>query len=284
MLEQRIGELKAIIAHNDGRNAADTRFTRAVDDLISAFYDDIGQITDTPARALFDLFVIKVLYVGRRSCHADVIDYLASMLETFLYARELFPPDAEGRARPIYVSDLLDDERAAQIAGAQIAGAQIAGAQIAGAQVADSRFEAYRSYADRALFVTGVFRAHTPRRRAAQPTVLRRVPSQSVDEAYYVATGKTMYRMASRQDGAEQQRETLERLARFFEVYVQALNEMSARYILGFDLDLLADRMLDSINAFRATRDERALAAARSYAAILQLDPVRYPALFSESA
>jgi hypothetical protein len=264
MLEQRIGELKAIIARNDGRNAADTRFTRAVDDLISAFYDDIGQITDTPARALFDLFVIKVLYVGRRSCHADVIDYLASMLETFLYARELFPPDAEGKARPIYVSDLLDDERRAQIA--------------------DSRFQAYRSYADRALFVTGVFRAHTSRRLPAQPTVLRRVPSQSVDEAYYVATGKTMYRMASRQDEAEQQRETLERLARFFEIYVEALNEMSARYILGFDLDLLADKMLDTINDFRATRDERSLAAARSYAAILQLDPVRYPALFSESA
>ncbi len=266
MLEQRIGELKAIIAQHDGHNAADTRFSRAVDELLGAFYDDIGHITDTPSRALFDLFVIKVLYVGRRSCHADVIDYLSSMLETFLFARQLFPPDADGKPRRIYLSDLLVDERRAQIA--------------------DTRFEAYRLYADRALFLTGVFHAQTSRARPAQPTVLRRVASQTVDEAYYVATGKTMYQMASRQDEAEQQqqRETLERLARFFEIYVEALNDMSARYILGFDLDLLADKMLDSINAFRETRDERALAEARSYAAILQLDPVRYPALFSESA
>jgi hypothetical protein len=264
MLEQRIGELKAIIALNDGRNAADTRFSRAVDELLNAFYDDIGQITRTPARALFDLFVIKVLYVGRRSCHADVIDYLASMLDTFLYARQLFPPDADGKIRQTYLSDLLAEERRPD--------------------AAESRYEAYRSYADRALFVSGIFHTRAARPRPSQPTVLRRVASPGVDEAYYVSTGKTMYRMASRQDEAAAQRDTLERLARFFEIYVAALNEMSDRYILGFDLDLLADKMLDSINAFRATRDERALAAARSYAAILQLDPVRYPALFHESA
>jgi hypothetical protein len=114
--------------------------------------------------------------------------------------------------------------------------------------------------------------------------VLRRVASQTVDEAYYVSTGKTMYRMASREDEAVAHRETLERLARFFEVYVEALNEMSVRYILGFDLDLLADKMLDSINAFRETQDQQALTAARNYAAILQLDPARYPALFNVSA
>jgi hypothetical protein len=264
MLEQRIGELKAIIAQNDGRNAADPRFARAVDELIGAFYDDIGRVSDIPARALFELFVIKVLYVGRKSCHADVIDYLASMLETFLHARELFPSDADGRPRNVYASDVLDEERREELA--------------------PTPFEAYRGYADRALFLTGVFHAQASRQRPAQPTVLRRVASRTVDEAYYVSTGKSMYRLASRFDEAADQRETFVRLARFFEVYVEALNEMSARYILGFDLDLLADKMLDSINAYRATRDERALAAARNYAAILQLEPARYPALFSESA
>jgi hypothetical protein len=268
MLEQRIRELKAIIAENDGHNAADSRFARAVDDLLSAFYDDIGHITDTPSRALFDLFVIKVLYVGRRSCHADVIDYLSAMLDTFLYARELFPPDADGAPRSIYFSDLLDEERRNEIAG--------------------DRFEAYRHYGDSALFLTGVFRQSVGAgRRAASPRApLRRDPPATVDASYYVSTGKAMYRMASQQDRAEEmrQRETLERLARFFEIYVEALNEMSMRYILGFDLDLLADKMLDSINAYRESRAPRALSDARRYAAILQLDADRYPALFGAAS
>ena len=264
MLEERVGELKAIIARNDGHNAADTRFSRAVDELISAFYDDISRVTDVSVRALFELFVIKVLYVGRKSCHADVIDYLASMLETFLHARALFPSDGAGVPAAVYASDVLDAERRAELA--------------------DTAFEAYRSYGDRALFLTGVFHAHASRRRPAQPTALRRSASRTVDATYYISTGKTMYRLASRFDEAADQRETLDRLARFFDVYAAALNEMSARYILGFDLDLLADKMLDSINAYRESHDARSLAEARGYATILQLEPARYPALFSESA
>lgn len=266
MLEQRIRELKAIIAANDGRNAADSRFARAVDDLLSAFYDDIGHITDTPSRALFDLFVIKVLYVGRRSCHADVIDYISALLETFLYAHELFPPDAEGKPRRLYFSDLMDDEGADEIQA--------------------DRFHAYRRYGDSALFLSGVFRENITRRRRRLPGGLRREEPAAVDSTYYVSTGRAMYRMASRQDGDEaaQQRETLQRLARFFEVYVEALNEMSSRYILGFDLDLLANKMLDSINAYRHNADQRALGDARRYAAILQLDAERYPALFGTTS
>jgi hypothetical protein len=111
---------------------------------------------------------------------------------------------------------------------------------------------------------------------------LRRAEPPVVDAGYYVTTGKTMYRMASRQDRAEstRQRETLERLARFFEVYVEALNEMSTRYILGFDLDLMANKMLDSINAWRRAGDTHALDNARRYAAILRVDAERYPTLF----
>jgi hypothetical protein len=186
------------------------------------------------------------------------------MLETFVHAAALFPPSTSGAPQQVFASDVLDAERRAELA--------------------DSAFEAYRSYGDRALFLTGVFQAQASRRRPGQPTALRRVASRTVDAAYYVSTGRTMYRLASRFDEAADQRETLDRLARFFDIYVAALNEMSARYILGFDLDLLADKMLDSINAYRESRDERLLAEARNYARILQLEPARYPALFSESA
>ena len=57
MLEQRILELKVIIAENDGRNAADARFARAVDELVSSFYDGVSRLSDLPSRALFDLFL-----------------------------------------------------------------------------------------------------------------------------------------------------------------------------------------------------------------------------------
>ncbi|HYM14275.1 MAG TPA: hypothetical protein VEZ14_01800, partial [Dehalococcoidia bacterium] len=136
MLEQRVDELKQIIAGNDGHNAADVRFARAVDELMSAVYGGIGEISAVPLRALFDLFVIKVLYVGRHSSHAGVIDYLGRLLETCLYTQTLFPPDDEGRPRRLYFSDMLDEQRIA--------------ARFA------SRFEAYRAYADSALFFSGV--------------------------------------------------------------------------------------------------------------------------------
>lgn len=262
MLEQRIRELKDIIVQNDGHNAADARFARAVDDLLSAFYDDIGHITDTPSRALFDLFVIKVLYVGRGSCHADVIDYLGALLDTFLYARELFPPDHSGAPQRPYFSDVLEEDR--------------------GDNSQRDRFEDYRRYGDSALFLSGVFQANLARRTRRADGPLRRNAPPSVDTSYYVTTGRTMYRMASQQQKAVavQQRETLERLAQFFEIYVDALHEMSSRYILGFDLDLLANKMLDSLNAYRHRADERALDNARRYAAILRLDTDRYPSLF----
>ena len=136
MLEQRISELKEIIAANDGRNAADPRFTRAVDDLVDSFYDGIGRVRSFPSRALFDLFVIKVLYVERRSTHADVIDYLGEMLDSFLYAHRLFPQGSDGKPRRVYFSDVVDEERRAEIAA--------------------DRYEAYRTYADSALFFSGV--------------------------------------------------------------------------------------------------------------------------------
>lgn len=262
MLEERIAELKQIIGGNDGRNAADASFTRAVDELLGALYDDIGQIKRLSTRALFDLFVIKVLYVGRQSRHADVIDYLGALLDGFVFTDALYPRDAEGRLRRRYLSDILDPQKRGE--------------------VFESPFDAYRSYADSALFMSGVVPYSLNRRRAGAPGAVRRRAAGGVDSAYYVSTGKTMYRLAARHEDAErqQQRETLGRLADCFEIYVDALNEMSERYIMGFDLDLVADKMLDNFNRYRASRDEHDLTSARRYAALLHLDPARFRALF----
>lgn len=262
MLEQRVEELKQIIAGNDGRNAADSRFARTVDELVSTVYDDIGEIRDMPSRALFDLFVIKVLYVGRQSRHADVIDYLGRLLDTYLYTRELFPPDEQGRPRRLYLSDLL--------AGAQPGGRF------------QNMFEAYRKYGDNALFLSGVFAGNLQRRRPPGRGAMRRQRTTGVDRSYYVSTGRTMYRMAARHGLAEdtRQRDTLAKLAEHFEVYADALSEMSERYILGFDMNLIADKMLDCINDYRRTGEERHLENARRYAALLRLDATGVPSFF----
>lgn len=264
MIEDSVRELKEIIANNDGHNAADSRFARAVDELVSAVYDDIGEISALPARTLFDLFVIKVLYVGRHSVDAGVIDYLGSMLETCLLTDQLFPPGDDGRPHRMYFSDMLDAEK--QPPGVA------------------NVFEAYRKYADGALFLSGVFPSSL-RPAPCHATPLRRRAAPGIDAAYYVTTGKAMYRMAARDGHATctHQPDTLSKLADHFEVYVDALNEMSERYIMGFDMRLIADKMLDGFNRYRASREEQHLASGRRYAAILRIDREQFPWLNPES-
>ena len=75
------------------------------------------------------------------------------------------------------------------------------------------------------------------------------------------------------------QRATLHRLAQFFDVYVEALNEMSGQYVLGMDMNIIADKMLDAFNEYRETGDSRKLETARKYAALLKLDGNSWPAL-----
>jgi hypothetical protein len=251
MIEDSVRELKEIIATNDGRNAADAPFSRAVDELVSAVYDDIGDVSPLPARTLFDLFVIKVLYVGRHSVDAGIIDYLGALLEQCLFTSALFPPGEDGRPRRLYFSDLLDPEK--RPLGVP------------------NVFEAYRWYADGALFLSGIFPSSL-RARSKSASALRRRAAPGVDAAYYVSTGKAMYRMAARDDHAACAHHpgTLAKLADNFELYVDALNEMSERYIMGFDMQLIADKMLDGFNRYRASRDERDLASVRHYASILR--------------
>jgi hypothetical protein len=265
-LEDRLGEVKQVIREHHGTNVADSAFARAVDELISVFYDDIGEIKNVALRTLFDLFVIRVLYVGRRSTDADVVDYLGEMLTRYLYTQELFPVLQGGRPSALYLSDLLEESRRQTRF--------------------QNMFEAYRRFADNALFVTGVFPRSLQRRRASRrwrrlsagPTVSTRF----VDVGYYVSTGKTCYRLAAEHELAEftQQRQTLDKLATYFEIYMEALNEMSERYILGFDMNLIADKMLDNFNLYRRTGDEKYLNNARKYAAILKVDQASFPTLF----
>lgn len=261
MIEERVRELKATIAAHDGQNVAGWQFAREVDELISRFYDDIGAISTVSSRALFDLFVIKTLYVNRRSTDAQVIDYLGAMLERYLFTRELFPIVREGGRRTLmYLSDLLQETTALSHF--------------------QNLFEAYRKYGDNALFVTGVFPRSLRRRRGGHYRWSR--PAGFVDASYYITTGKSMYRKASEHDLAEftGQRELLAKLAAYFEIYMDALNEASERYLLGFDMNLIADKMLDAINEYRRSGDERHLENARRYAAILKVDPAAYPRLF----
>lgn len=255
MLETAVQELKQAIVEHDGTNVADRAFTRRVDELIGVFYDDIGEITSVTTHTLFDLFVIKVLYVGRRSTDAGVVDYLGQLLDRYLYTRELFPTADDGGVSLVYLSDLLREMQ--QNTHFQ------------------NLFEAYRKYGDNALFVTGMFPRALRRRRRSRR--IAAVPF--VDRSYYVTTGKQSYHLAAQHELAEatQQRDLLEKLSSYFEIYLDALNEMSERYIMGLDFQLIADKMLDAFNEYRRSGEERFLQSACRYAAVLRLDPTVFP-------
>jgi len=197
-----------------------------------------------------------VLYVGRRSTDASVVDYLGQLLDRYLYTNGLFSMTQGGRPSLYYLSDLLRETQ--QLTHFQ------------------NLFEAYRKYGDNSLFVSGVFPQALRRRRSRRAVALA-----FVDRGYYVSTGKRFYHLAAQHELAEstQQRELLQKLSAYFEIYVEALNEMSERYIMGFDLQLIADKMLDNFNQYRRTGDERFLQNARRYAAILKVDPGAFPSL-----
>jgi len=257
MLETAVQDLKLLISEHDGTNVANRRFSRRVDELINVFYDDIGEITTVPTHTLFDLFVIKVLYVERSSTDAAVVAYLGHMLDRCLSTDDLFLESDDGTLSIFSLADLLQE--------------------MVRLKRFQNLFEAFRKYGDSSLFLTGVFPEVLKKR--ARSGWAGSVPF--VDRAYYVSTGKRFYRMAAEHDLAEDtdQRETLAKLSSHFEVYLDALNEMSERYIMGFDMNLIADNMLDSINSYRETGDERHLHNAGRFAAILKVNPAEFPGL-----
>jgi hypothetical protein len=249
------------IRANDGSNIADREFIATVDDLISAFYDDIGEITNVPLRVLFDLFLIKSLYINRGSRDAEVLSYLGDFLTRYLFSRELFPIQRGQRSFTPYLSDILEEStRSAHF---------------------QNLFEAHRKFADNALFITGVFPQALTRRRRWSPR--GRPPAiPTIDRSYFIRNGKTFYRLAAQHDLAEftNQRDSLLKLSHYFEIYMEALNEMSERYILGFDMNIIADKMLDYFNQYRRTGNETFLINARKYAALLKVDQSNFPRLF----
>ena len=258
MLETAVRELKQTIADNDAQNAADVSFARRVDELIGVFYDNIGEIATVSTRTLFDLFIIKVLYVERRSRDAAVVEYLGQLMDRYLYTRELAAPVSDEGVSLSYLAALLRET--GKMGNPQ------------------NSFEAYRKYGDNSLFVNGMFPRVTQARRR----------SRWIRDAGFVdrvTSGKRFYYLAAEHELAEftQQRQLLEKLAAFFEVYTEALNELSERYIMGFDLNLIADKMLDSYNEYRRTGEDHHLENARRYAAILKVDGRSFPSLLRQN-
>ncbi|HMO55290.1 MAG TPA: hypothetical protein PJ994_12350 [Tepidiformaceae bacterium] len=259
LLAEDIAILRETIRANDGSNVATGPFARKVEQLISDFYDDIGELTELRLGDILDLFLIKVLYVNRRSRDAETLTYLGRLMERYLLAGELSLGPRQGYLP--YLSDLM--EETANPSGAH-----------------QNLFEAYRKYGDNALFISGVYHDSLGRKRGSGPMG----GSPLADKAYFITMGRRYYEMAARHDMAEwvRLRTTLDRLARFFDVYVEALNEMSDRYVMGIDMRLIADKMLDAFNRYRETRDTRRLETARKYAALLRLDGRTWPELEAE--
>jgi len=256
LVSEDIGILRETIRANDGMNVATGAFARKVDQLISDFYDDIGELTDLRLGDILDLFLIKVLYVNRRSRDAETLTYIGQLMERYLRAGEMSLGTTSGHIP--YLTDLMDET--ANPSGRF-----------------QSLFEAYRKYGDNALFITGVYPSSLGRKKAGG----RLGGAPLADKGYFITLGRQYYEMAARHDTARwvHLRTTLERLSRFFDVYVEALNEMSDRYVMGMDLQLIADKMLDAFNRYRETRDQKSLETARKYAALLRLDGKAWPAL-----
>ena len=63
---------------------------------------------------------------------------------------------------------------------------------------------------------------------------------------------------------------------------MEALNEASETYILGLDMNVIANKMLDAFNRYRETGDDLHMENARKFAALLKVDSEKFPALFHQ--
>jgi len=256
LLAEEIDILRETIRANDGANVANRTFARRVDQLISDFYDDIGELTHLKLSDIIDLFLIKVLYVERQSRDASALTYIGSVMERYLRASDMALGPRKGFFP--YLSDLMEETANP-------------------ARTHQNLFEAYRKYGDNALFISGIFPNSLGRKRGRG--IMGGAPF--VDRSYFITMGRRYYEMAAGHELAEwvELRPTLLRLAHFFDVYVGALNELSSRYVMGMDMRLIADKMLDAFNRYRETKDPEHLETARKYAALLKLDARRWPVL-----
>jgi hypothetical protein len=244
-LERRVAALKSQIAVQGVEAVVGWRFEREVDALLDLFYDDIGTIKLLSLRSLFDLFLLKVLYIGHGGRDYAVLEYISDMLNRFLLTREL----VRVNTRYDFLFTLLEE--------------------IKERQRFQNLFEASRQMADNALFVTGIFPQSQPGRRRRG---MMRPPR--FDRSHFIELGRRYYEVAAQEELAEVvgQREVLMKLSQGFRFYMEALNEVSQRYILGFDMEMVTNKMLDAFNLYRKTGDQAHMEAAQKYAALLKVD------------
>ena len=227
-LEQRVALLKSAIAVADPRQAPDWRFEREVDNLIDAFYDDIGTIIRMPLKSLFDLFLIKVMYVGR-----GARDSSGARL-----------PLGHAQPLPVYAGALVRTRRALR-------------PLLSILDEMNERRNFRTSSRRRGRWPTMPSSSPASSRVAAGPDAASlgppRPPAHRPDALH--RAGRRYYRVAAEEELAAVvgQREVLTKLADHFPFYVETLSEMSQRYILGFDMDVVANKMLDAFNRYRET-------------------------------
>jgi hypothetical protein len=255
-IEISVQELKDRAAASEGRNVADGAFARQVESLLDLFYKDIGEIKRVHLRSLFDLFLLKALYVDRRSSSLATLDYLSDLMARHLRVRDIFPiPDLAARFGDM-LEALLDETDAH-------------------GQRPQNLFEASRNIADSTLFLLGIFPASLSRRRWARRRWGATTPQ--IDRSYYSRLGRRHYASAAEHDLARWtgQDKVLLRLSAHFDLYAETLNDVAQTYIHGFDVHRVTNLMLDSYNAWRRTGDPADMENVRKYAALLAIDPRR---------
>ena len=260
-VETAVQALKETASAHEGRNIVDRAFARQVDTLLDGFYADITQLKRIELQSLFDLFLLKSLYIDRHSTSIATLDYLGSLLARHVRMREIFPiADLAAHFGNLLESLMEEAEHGAT-------------------REAQNLFEANRNIADSTLFLIGIFPASLTGRRSRWRR--RRNPTMQVvprlDISYYTRLGRSHYALASEHELARWtgQDRVLSRLSNNFDIYAEVLSEVAQTFIHGVDVQRVTNLMLDSYNAWRRTGDPQRMEELRKYAALLALDPRR---------
>lgn len=260
-VETAVQALKETASAHEGRNIVDRAFAREVDTLLNGFYADITQLKRIELQSLFDLFLLKSLYIDRHSTSIATLDYLGGLLARHVRMREIFPiPDLAAHFGSLLESLMEEAEHGA-------------------AREAQNLFEANRNIADSTLFLIGIFPASLTGRRSRWRR--RRSPAMQaiprLDISYYTRLGRSHYALASEHELARWTGldGVLSRLSNNFDIYAEVLAEVAQTFIHGVDVQRVTNLMLDSYNAWRRTGDPQRMEELRKYAALLALDPRR---------
>lgn len=260
-VETAVQALKETASAHEGRNIVDRAFAREVDTLLNGFYADITQLKRIELQSLFDLFLLKSLYIDRHSTSIATLDYLGGLLARHVRMREIFPiPDLAAHFGSLLESLMEEAEHGA-------------------AREAQNLFEANRNIADSTLFLIGIFPASLTGRRSRWRR--RRNPAMQaiprLDISYYTRLGRSHYALASEHELARWTGldGVLSRLSNNFDIYAEVLAEVAQTFIHGVDVQRVTNLMLDSYNAWRRTGDPQRMEELRKYAALLALDPRR---------